>query len=368
MNPSTRQRRQIGLPLALGISVGLHLLLLLISHWVPVTPETEAGYEPPEESMLHFSFAPETAEDVEGQIEGEVPIPSEPAQAPVQPDFEPDGAPSLEEPSSEARPDDLLELQEEAIERLEPPPRPEDRSQTEQQPEESEPPTQAEELLEQQAEPEQPPDVDLPEGERNTYRTQPEAETPSEQTPSRSLDVNRALRDFGQALDRSRETRERSESGGGRATNVFVPDHASLPPTGFGAGNLVFESRDYDWSDYARQIYMAIWRAWHNRLYQSTNDFESWAQDNRRWYLEHQSQIRFVILRNGNVDGVVIETPSGCVPLDTSAVDALIEVILPPLPSDFPRDQERVHAMFIAMGEIRSMRPVLTQLKRMGLF
>jgi len=366
MNPSTRQRRQIGLPLALGISVALHLLLLVISFWVPVTPQTAAAYEPPEESILHFSFAPETAEDVEGRIEGQVPIPSEPAQAPVQPDFEPEGTPSLEEPSSVAPPDALLELQEELVEPLEPPTRPDDPSQAEQQP--PEPATEAEELLEQQAESAQLPGIDLPEGEQNTYRAQPETETPPEQTTTRSLDVNRALRDFGQALDRARESREPSDPGGGRPTNVFVPDHASLPPTGFGAGNLVFESRDYDWSDYARQIYMAIWRAWHNRLYQSTNEFESWGQDNRRWYLEHQAQIRFVIQRNGNVEGVVVETPSGCVPLDASAVDALVEVILPPLPTDFPRDQERVHAMFIAMGEIRSMRPVLTQLKRMGLF
>jgi hypothetical protein len=264
-------------------------------------------------------------------------------------------------------PDALLELPDEVVEELRPPAETDDRPPTDEQPEQQQP-ADAEELLERETEQAPPPGADLAEGDENTYRLQPETESSSEQGTTRSLDVGSAMRDFGQVLDRARESRSPAEPGGGRATNVFVPDHAALPPTGFGAGNLVFESRDYDWSDYARQIYMAIWRAWHNRLYQTTNEFEGWGQDNRRWYLENQAAIRFVIQRNGQVEGVMVETPSGCVPLDKSAADALVEVILPPLPDDFPRDQETVHALFIAVGEIRQMRPVLSQLKRMGLF
>ena len=56
----------------------------------------------------------------------------------------------------------------------------------------------------------------------------------------------------------------------------------------------------------------------------------------------------FTIQRNGEVTGIILEGPSGCYPLDDSALDALREVILPPLPKDFPRDQETVHARFIA--------------------
>jgi hypothetical protein len=133
-------------------------------------------------------------------------------------------------------------------------------------------------------------------------------------------------------------------------------------------GNLVFESRDYDWSHYGRQIYMAIWRAWHNRLWLTTDDFEKWAHQTQSWLLNHQTQVRFVIERNGQVTGIVTESGSGCAPLDQSAIDALAEVILPPLPQDFPREGEVVHARFIAMGETRAMRPVLSRYKAMGLF
>ena len=48
--------------------------------------------------------------------------------------------------------------------------------------------------------------------------------------------------------------------------------------------------------------------------------------------------------------------------------DALREVILPPLPPEFPRDQETVHARFIADGDVRTMRRFLAQLKRAGYF
>jgi hypothetical protein len=73
-------------------------------------------------------------------------------------------------------------------------------------------------------------------------------------------------------------------------------------------------------------------------------------------------------LRSGEVVDIAIETPSGCYPLDDSATDALKEVVLPPLPSDFQRDQEIVHARFIAEGEIRTMKAYLQQLKSAGYF
>ena len=65
---------------------------------------------------------------------------------------------------------------------------------------------------------------------------------------------------------------------------------------------------------------------------------------------------------------IAVESPSACLALDDSATDALAEVILPPLPADFPRDRETVHGRFIARGEIMSMRPHLSRLKRLGYF
>jgi hypothetical protein len=156
--------------------------------------------------------------------------------------------------------------------------------------------------------------------------------------------------------------------GGGTNTNVFVPDVSNMPLQGSPFGILEFSSRDYDWSDYSSQIYWAILRAWYSRLYQTTAEFEKWAHENRDWMLAHESKIQFVIQRNGDVTDIVLEMPAGCPPLDRSALDALSEVILPPLPADFPRDRELVRATFIARGEIYNMRQVFEYYRRIGYF
>jgi hypothetical protein len=181
------------------------------------------------------------------------------------------------------------------------------------------------------------------------------------------MDVGEALQEWGRALERARATQPRPQ-GGGTARNIFRPDPAGLPATGFGVGNLVFESRDYDWSDYARQIYFAIWRAWHYRLYLTTDDFEKWAHRSGTWFLRHQTRVRFVIEHTGQVTGIQVEAPSDCIPLNDSAADALAEVILPRLPDDFPRDREVVHALFIATGEVMGLRPTLRAMRERGLF
>jgi hypothetical protein len=46
----------------------------------------------------------------------------------------------------------------------------------------------------------------------------------------------------------------------------------------------------------------------------------------------------------------------------------LAEVTLPPLPPDFPRDREVVHARFIAVGHIMEMRRSLRWLRANGYF
>ena len=148
-----------------------------------------------------------------------------------------------------------------------------------------------------------------------------------------------------------------------------LPDIERLPTTGFGMDrNLMFESSDYDWSDYTRQIYMAIWRAWHNRLYQTTPAFDRWAFERQSSLLEHQVLIQFTIQRTGEVTDIMIVTRSGCVPLDQSGADAMAEVILPRLPDDFPRDQERVRGRFLASGDVRNMKRTLSYMKEAGWF
>lgn len=159
-----------------------------------------------------------------------------------------------------------------------------------------------------------------------------------------------------------------SGSGVGDGSGLNAPELEALPNTGFGVGNVEFQSRDFDWNDYGRQIYIAIWRAWHLRLYYTTEAFERWSYQSQSPMLDHQNRVRFTILRSGQVTGIALETPSGCVPLDDSAVHALTEVVLPPLPPEFPRDSENVRASFVAFGEIRYMRPHLTALHSRGDF
>ena len=47
---------------------------------------------------------------------------------------------------------------------------------------------------------------------------------------------------------------------------------------------------------------------------------------------------------------------------------SLSEVILPPLPADFPRDSETIRATFIARGDIMSMRDAFRYMKQIGYF
>jgi hypothetical protein len=179
-------------------------------------------------------------------------------------------------------------------------------------------------------------------------------------------DILGRLRDFKRAVEAPRPSAPRAPEGGGKGTGgITMP---ALPPTGFGIGNLEFEGRDYDWESYGRQIHGIIWRAWHNRLLTTSSVFERWAAEHRNWMLDHRNGVRFTILKTGQVVDVAIETPSGCYPLDDSATDALREVVLPPLPSDFQRDSETVHARFVAEGEIRNMKAFLQQMKNAGYF
>ena len=184
--------------------------------------------------------------------------------------------------------------------------------------------------------------------------------------PDEPKDILGRLRAFKKAVESPRPSTSQGREGGGRGSGgVAMPN---LPDTGFGVGNLEFEGRDYDWENYGRQIHGIIWRAWHNRLLITASVFERWAAEHRTWMLDHRNGVRFTILRSGQVVDVAIETASGCYPLDDSATDALREVVLPPLPADFQRDSETVHARFIAEGEIREMKPFLQQMKNAGFF
>lgn len=178
--------------------------------------------------------------------------------------------------------------------------------------------------------------------------------------------LDERISDFSRAVQRYREAVPAQPAQVPR--NVFEPDWPNLPPTGQALGNLTFESGDFDWEDYGRQIYWVIWRAWHNRLLARVDDFEKWAQENDTWFLDHVNAVQFTIESNGEISSIVLETESGSVPFDLSAVEGLDEALLPPLPDDFPRDSETVHANFIGHGPIASMRRGLQSYKNRGWF
>jgi hypothetical protein len=114
---------------------------------------------------------------------------------------------------------------------------------------------------------------------------------------------------------------------------------------------LEFSSRDFDWSEYGATVHSAVMRAWLRRLYWALASFEQWARENRP-DLDHENRIDFVIERRGDLTGIRLVGGSGCTPLDESALAALEEVVLPPLPDDFPRDSELVRATFHVRGPI----------------
>jgi TonB family protein len=321
---------RLGLLWALGVSVLLHLLLILLGSWLPVL-STPAVATPAEDTLLHFAFEPEAQDETQDVPRGETPLPT-PATRPSR-----DGEPVPPGPA-EAQAEPPVP----GLAAPEPEPQP--------QPETSDEPPAAPE--------ERPQSVHAP----------PPRSADAQAIPPPARDMERALREFRRTQDSRPDEAGRPPVPGGLDWSRFVPDPAELPLSGAPFYTLEFESRDFDWSDYARQIYFAILRAWYERLYRTTADFERWAHGSGDWWLDHRARIRFVIEGSGDVTGIRLEAGSGCEPLDRSALDALDEVVLPPLPPDFPRGQEAVHATFLARIEVSVMRQQLGGLKRAGYF
>lgn len=314
---------------AVVVSLGVHFLLFLAVSWVQLlTPLPQSEF--PRVDSIALTFTPEVGQEAKSSVKSELILPHEPRAAPAEP------VAPLRRPPTPPRETEQVPVEVPA--------------ETVQQP--------------------TPADVGIARPEAKVAASKPGTAGPATRSPGGSpqLDINQALRDFGRKLARAGSSGAAGSQGKGDGGNVFVPDLSAYPLTGYGMGNLEFESRDYDWGDYAREVYWAIWRAWHNRLWATSSDFEKWAHETQQWILNNQSQIRFVIESSGQVSGIVLEGTDGCGPLDESAIDALAEVILPPLPADFPRNREVVHARFLARGEILSMRTALSRHKARGDF
>lgn len=107
-------------------------------------------------------------------------------------------------------------------------------------------------------------------------------------------------------------------------------------------GPLSFETQWYDWGPYAQSMVSRIRVNWYANMPQII-----------RTGLKGQVTIRFTIQRDGRLTDITILKSSGVPPYDYAAKKALeLSSPLQPLPKDFPNPSERVTAMFFYNMEV----------------
>jgi outer membrane biosynthesis protein TonB len=322
--------RRVGLFVALGLSVLLHSLLILVGQWLPSGPFAALQSPRVAEPMVVVRFdvpppqpEPERQPAPEPEREPEPPPPTPEQEPLLRPEPEPGVGPLTPTPGSSFAPKDG-----------------EDRDSAEERAREGSPSV---------VEP--PP---LPGGEAR-----------------RRLDLGEALRDFEESL-RDRPPAINGDPGDAPTDDGHRAVHPGIREGAFGMGNLVFESGDYDWTEYARQVLVILQRSLDQRMWRTLSSFERWAHENDTYVIrpDQAVYVRFVIERRGEVVGIAIEGSSGVTPLDAAARDSLEEALLPPLPANFPRDREVVHlvASFPRTAPIRGLRSHYNRMKALGLF
>jgi TonB family protein len=108
------------------------------------------------------------------------------------------------------------------------------------------------------------------------------------------------------------------------------------------AGPLSFETQWFDWGDYAESMVSKIRINWYGIM-----------PDLIKTGLKGVVTIRFTIHRDGHITDITILKSSGVPPYDNAAQKALeASSPLKALPADFPKDSERVTAMFYYNMEI----------------
>jgi TonB family protein len=101
-------------------------------------------------------------------------------------------------------------------------------------------------------------------------------------------------------------------------------------------GTMSFDTQDFPWGDYARQIYIIIRNNWFARLPLA---FREGIRGYACW--------RFVIGKDGGVTRLLLVRTSSVPPFERAAADALrASSPLPPLPEEFPLDEEGVTFCF----------------------
>ena len=107
------------------------------------------------------------------------------------------------------------------------------------------------------------------------------------------------------------------------------------------AGPLSFETKWFDWGDYAQSMVSKIRVNWYGQMPQLV-----------RSGMKGVATIRFTIQRDGRITNVEIVESSGIPPYDFAARKAIeLSSPLNALPKDFPNSSERVVAMFFYNSE-----------------
>ncbi len=139
-------------------------------------------------------------------------------------------------------------------------------------------------------------------------------------------------------------------SGRGRGSGPGAGPEFNSQITGGLFGDVRFDSGDYNWSDYSTKVYFAVYRAWLRELLGRARRFERDQNQMRLMTLDAQVAIHFYLTRAGPVEAIDIVRPSPIPTLDEASAAALRRAVMPPLPADFPRDQEGVTFLFRISG------------------
>jgi TonB family protein len=97
-------------------------------------------------------------------------------------------------------------------------------------------------------------------------------------------------------------------------------------------GTLSFDTKGFEWGDYARQLYLIIKKNWYDRI-----PIAAYYGQKGKVF------IRFVIEKDGSITDLAVIRSSEISPFDRAAENAIrASHPLPPLPSNFPKEREGV--------------------------
>ena len=146
-----------------------------------------------------------------------------------------------------------------------------------------------------------------------------------------AVDWRNAIREAGRAMN-----------GGGGGGDGFDLSRVGGAEGFAEQGPLSFETRWYDWGDYAQSMVSKIRVNWYANMPQII-----------RTGMQGVVTIRFTIHRDGRISDITILQSSGVPPYDASARRAIeLSSPLKALPADFPNATERVTCMFYYNMEI----------------